>query len=110
MIFRIATKGEGVKGENSLSAHIAVSATPHRHSNFIACAQEIIHGLGSRIHEDCRALAIRERVARALIDHQRARRQRGGDGVCVVGEVLGVVDEGAESVVAPPGGALLRVL
>lgn len=87
-----------------------MSTTSHRHGNLIPDAQEIVHGLSSRVDNDGRGLAVGVGVAGTLVDDEGARRQGSRDGMRVVGEILGVVHEGAQRIVAPPGRALLRVL
>lgn len=85
-------------------------ATTHRHGDLIPGTEEVVHELRGGVDDDGGALAIGEGVAGALVDDEGAGGQGGGDGVRVVGQVLGVVDEGAEGGVAPPRRALLRVL
>ena len=107
----LALLGKGFTGDNySQSTHVAMGATPDAHGNLVRGAKPVVHQLRRGIHDHRRRLAIRERVARALVDDHGTRRQRGHDGVRIVREVLGVVHELAKRRVAPPPRAGLAVL
>lgn len=97
-------------GVDLQSAHVAMPATTHRHGDLIPGTKEVVHEFCGGKHDDGRSLAVRVRVAGPLVDDEGAGSQGGGNRVRVVGQVLGVVHEGAKRVVAPPRGARLGIL